>query len=87
VVRYLTALAIGFGAQSLLKDYFTEFFILFEDQIRKRQQWTVRCECLRRLKAAFDDTGSRSRSRTSRCMPASLGGVAQCRTGSLWKLA
>jgi small conductance mechanosensitive channel len=26
--------AIGFGAQSLVKDYFTGFFILFEDQIR-----------------------------------------------------
>ncbi len=27
-------LAVGFGAQSLVKDYFTGFFILFEDQIR-----------------------------------------------------
>ena len=26
--------ALGFGAQSLVKDYFTGFFLLFEDQIR-----------------------------------------------------
>jgi small conductance mechanosensitive channel len=30
----VVGLAIGFGAQSLVKDYFTGFFILFEDQIR-----------------------------------------------------
>ena len=28
-------LAIGFGAQSLVKDYFTGFFLLLEDQIRQ----------------------------------------------------
>ena len=28
-------LAIGFGSQSLVKDFFSGFFILFEDQIRK----------------------------------------------------
>jgi small-conductance mechanosensitive channel len=27
--------AVGFGAQSLIKDYFTGFFILVEDQIRQ----------------------------------------------------
>jgi small conductance mechanosensitive channel len=31
----VVGLAVGFGAQSLVKDYFTGFFILFEDQIRK----------------------------------------------------
>jgi small conductance mechanosensitive channel len=30
----VVGLAIGFGAQSLVKDYFTGFFILFEDQLR-----------------------------------------------------
>lgn len=30
----MVGLAIGFGAQSLVKDYFTGFFILMEDQIR-----------------------------------------------------
>jgi small-conductance mechanosensitive channel len=30
----VVGLAIGFGAQTLVKDYFTGFFILFEDQIR-----------------------------------------------------
>ena len=30
----VVGLAIGFGAQSLVKDYFTGFFMLFEDQIR-----------------------------------------------------
>jgi small-conductance mechanosensitive channel len=30
----VVGLAIGFGAQSLVKDYFTGFFILLEDQIR-----------------------------------------------------
>ncbi len=31
----VAGLAIGFGAQSLIKDYFTGFFILLEDQIRE----------------------------------------------------
>lgn len=31
----VVGLAVGFGAQSLVKDYFAGFFILFEDQIRK----------------------------------------------------
>ncbi len=31
----VVGLAVGFGAQSLVKDYFSGFFILFEDQIRK----------------------------------------------------
>lgn len=30
----VVGLAIGFGAQSLVKDYFTGFFLLLEDQIR-----------------------------------------------------
>lgn len=30
----VVGLSIGFGAQSLVKDYFAGFFILFEDQIR-----------------------------------------------------
>lgn len=30
----VVGVAIGFGAQSLVKDYFTGFFILFEDQVR-----------------------------------------------------
>ncbi len=30
----VVGLAVGFGAQSLVKDYFTGFFVLFEDQIR-----------------------------------------------------
>lgn len=30
----VVGVAVGFGAQSLVKDYFTGFFILFEDQIR-----------------------------------------------------
>ena len=30
----VAGVAIGFGAQSLVKDYFSGFFILFEDQIR-----------------------------------------------------
>jgi moderate conductance mechanosensitive channel len=31
----VASLAIGFGAQSLIKDYFTGFFLLLEDQIRE----------------------------------------------------
>jgi small conductance mechanosensitive channel len=31
----VAGVAIGFGAQSLIKDYFTGFFILLEDQIRQ----------------------------------------------------
>lgn len=31
----VVGLAIGFGSQSLVKDYFSGFFILLEDQIRK----------------------------------------------------
>jgi len=37
----VVGLAIGFGAQSLVKDYFTGFFLLFEDQIRKGDIVTV----------------------------------------------
>lgn len=37
----VVGLAIGFGAQSLVKDYFTGFFILFEDQIRTGDIVTV----------------------------------------------
>ena len=31
----VAGVAIGFGAQSLIKDYFTGFFVLLEDQIRQ----------------------------------------------------
>ena len=31
----VAGIAIGFGAQSLIKDYFNGFFILVEDQIRE----------------------------------------------------
>jgi small conductance mechanosensitive channel len=31
----VAGLAIGFGAQSLIKDYFNGFFLLLEDQIRE----------------------------------------------------
>ena len=31
----VAGLAIGFGAQSLIKDYFTGFFLLLEDQLRE----------------------------------------------------
>jgi small conductance mechanosensitive channel len=31
----IVGLAVGFGAQSLVKDYFTGFFLLIEDQIRQ----------------------------------------------------
>jgi small-conductance mechanosensitive channel len=31
----VAGIAIGFGAQSLIKDYFTGFFVLIEDQIRQ----------------------------------------------------
>jgi small conductance mechanosensitive channel len=31
----VAGVAIGFGAQSLIKDYFTGFFLLLEDQIRE----------------------------------------------------
>jgi small-conductance mechanosensitive channel len=31
----VAGLAVGFGAQSLVKDYFTGFFLLVEDQIRQ----------------------------------------------------
>jgi small conductance mechanosensitive channel len=31
----IVGLAVGFGAQSLVKDYFTGFFLLLEDQIRQ----------------------------------------------------
>ena len=31
----VAGVAIGFGAQSLIKDYFTGFFILLEDQVRQ----------------------------------------------------
>ena len=31
----VAGLAIGFGAQSLVKDYFTGFFLLLEDQVRQ----------------------------------------------------
>ena len=37
----VVGLAIGFGAQSLVKDYFTGFFILFEDQIRTGDVVTI----------------------------------------------
>ena len=37
----VVGLAIGFGAQSLVKDYFTGFFILFEDQIRTSDVVTI----------------------------------------------
>ena len=37
----VVGLAIGFGAQSLVKDYFTGFFLLFEDQIRTGDVITV----------------------------------------------
>jgi len=37
----VVGLAIGFGAQSLVKDYFTGFFILLEDQIRAGDVVTV----------------------------------------------
>lgn len=37
----VVGLAIGFGAQSLVKDYFTGFFILLEDQIRTGDVVTV----------------------------------------------
>ena len=31
----VAGVAVGFGAQSLIKDYFTGFFLLFEDQVRQ----------------------------------------------------
>src|SRR5687768_8857764 len=31
----VAGIAIGFGAQSLIKDYFTGFFLLLEDQVRE----------------------------------------------------
>ena len=31
----VAGVAIGFGAQSLIKDYFSGFFLLLEDQIRE----------------------------------------------------
>jgi small conductance mechanosensitive channel len=37
----VVGLAIGFGAQSLVKDYFTGFFILLEDQIRTGDVVTI----------------------------------------------
>lgn len=37
----VVGLAIGFGAQSLVKDYFTGFFILFEDQVRTGDVVTI----------------------------------------------
>jgi small-conductance mechanosensitive channel len=37
----VVGLAVGFGAQSLVKDYFTGFFILFEDQIRTGDVVTI----------------------------------------------
>lgn len=37
----VVGLAIGFGAQSLVKDYFTGFFLLLEDQIRTGDVVTV----------------------------------------------
>jgi small-conductance mechanosensitive channel len=37
----VVGLAIGFGAQSLVKDYFTGFFLLLEDQIRTSDIVTV----------------------------------------------
>jgi small conductance mechanosensitive channel len=37
----VVGLAIGFGAQSLVKDYFTGFFLLFEDQIRTGDVVTI----------------------------------------------
>lgn len=37
----VAGLAVGFGAQSLVKDYFTGFFILLEDQLRKGDVVTV----------------------------------------------
>ncbi|MDN8617453.1 mechanosensitive ion channel family protein [Variovorax ginsengisoli] len=37
----VVGLAVGFGAQSLVKDYFTGFFILFEDQIRAGDVVTI----------------------------------------------
>jgi small conductance mechanosensitive channel len=37
----VVGLAVGFGAQTLVKDYFTGFFILFEDQIRTGDVVTI----------------------------------------------
>lgn len=37
----VVGLAIGFGAQSLVKDYFTGFFVLFEDQLRTGDVVTI----------------------------------------------
>ena len=37
----VVGLAIGFGAQSLVKDYFTGFFLLLEDQIRQGDVVTI----------------------------------------------
>ena len=33
----VAGLAIGFGAQSLIKDYFNGFFLLLDDQVRDRK--------------------------------------------------
>jgi small-conductance mechanosensitive channel len=37
----VAGIAIGFGAQSLIKDYFTGFFLLLEDQVRQGDVVTV----------------------------------------------
>ena len=37
----VAGVAIGFGAQSLIKDYFTGFFLLLEDQIREGDVFEV----------------------------------------------
>jgi len=37
----VAGVAIGFGAQSLVKDFFTGFFLLFEDQIRTGDVVTI----------------------------------------------
>jgi small conductance mechanosensitive channel len=37
----VAGVAIGFGAQSLVKDYFTGFFLLLEDQIRQGDVVTI----------------------------------------------
>jgi small-conductance mechanosensitive channel len=52
----VAGLAIGFGAQSLIKDYFSGFFLLLEDQVRQGDVIEVaqKAKAQLRIKAATE---------------------------------
>jgi small conductance mechanosensitive channel len=93
----VVGLAVGFGAQSLVKDYFTGFFILLENQLRQgdvvevggKSDWwrgdPASCAArLRRQRAPSRTTSSRKRPTWARAMRAGgdVGGLSRGRRRS-----